>query len=352
MSVLYFSTMKRDLYQVLEVNPRASTAVIEAAWRALMKDAHPDTGASVNGSRATDLNEAHDTLTDTLKRKDYDRANQDLGKTVGSYKLLGQIAEGGFGRTYKAEHKVLKELVCIKDCSNVSLAETSMLVEECRVLWDLRHYALPAMRDLIQLEDGRVLMVMSYIPGLTLEQTITKLKGPMDPESVMWISERIINALNYVHRHGVIHGDLKPQNIIIQEDKHMAVMVDFGLSLVKPTHTSEAKGYTPFFAPPEEITGKPLVPESDYYSLGMTMLYALGGGPEYVERKMVPKDVPDEICSFVKRLIARDVNARPQYGKASDDLGDMISEVRTKVFGRTSSGMKPIFGKKPTVVRH
>ena len=132
----------------------------------------------------------------------------------------------------------------------------------------------------------------------------------------------------------------------------MAVMVDFGLSLVKPTHTSEAKGYTPFFAPPEEVTGKPLVPVSDYYSLGMTMLYALGGGPEYVERKMVPKDVPDEICSFVKRLIARDVNARPQYGKVSDDLGDMISEVRTKVFGRTSSGMKPIFGKKPTVVRH
>lgn len=343
--------MKRDLYQVLEVNPRASVTVIEAAYRALMKEVHPDVGASVHGSRATDLNEAHDTLTDTLKRKDYDRSRQDLGKTVGSYKLLGQIAEGGFGRTYKAEHKVLKELVCIKDCSNVSLAETSMLVEECRVLWDLRHYALPAMRDLIQLDDDRVLMVMSYIPGLTLAQTIEKLKGPMDPESVMWISERIINALNYIHRHGVIHGDLKPQNIIIQEDKHMAVMVDFGLSLVKPTHISEAKGYTPFFAPPEEITGKPLVPESDYYSLGMTMLYALGGGPEHVERKTVPKDVPDEICDFVKRLIARDINSRPQYGKASDDLGDMISQVRAKVFGRTSSSMKPIFGKKPSVVR-
>jgi len=344
--------MKRDFYEVLQVHPRARDTVVEAAYRALMKDLHPDVGASVTGTRAADLNEAHDILSDVLKRKDYDRTRGvDIGKTVGQYKLLAQIAEGGFGRTYKAEHKVVKELVCIKDCSNVSLDETGMLVEECKVLWDLRHYALPAMRDLIQLDDGRVLLVMSYIPGLTLEKTIEKLNGPMDPEAVMWISERIINALNYIHRHGVIHGDLKPQNIIVQEDKHTSVLVDFGLSAVKPTHTSESKGYTPFFAPPEEVAGKPLLPESDYYSLGMTMLYALSGSTEYVERKMVPKDVPSEICDLIRRLIARDINARPQYGNLSDDLGDIIADIRTKVFGRTSSGMKPIFGKRPSVTK-
>lgn len=342
-----------DYYQILEVHPRASLAVIEAAFRAKMKEVHPDTGASTDGTRAVDLNEAHQCLSDPHERRKYDRTRDvDVGKSVGQYKLLDQIAEGGFGRTYRAEHKVVKELVCIKDCSNVTLADTGMLIEECKVLWDLRHYALPAMRDCIQLDDGRVLLVMSYIPGLTLEKTIKQLAGPMDPEHVMWISERVINALNYIHRNGVIHGDLKPQNIIVQEDKHMAVVVDFGLSLVKPTHTDQSKGYTPFFAPPEEIAGKPLVPESDYYSLGMTMLYALGGGPEWVERKMVPQDVPDEICKLVKWLIARDVNSRPQYGKLSEDLGDIISDVRQKVFGRTASGMKPIFGKKPVVARH
>lgn len=349
--LLYF-TMKRDFYQVLEIHPRARTTVIDAAFRALMKDIHPDTGASVDGTRASELNEAHDALVDTTARRRYDRARDvDVGKVVGQYKLLNQIAEGGFGRTYRAEHTVIREMVCIKDCSNVSLADTAMLVEECKVLWDLRHYALPAMRDLIQRDDGQVLLVMSYIPGLTLEKTVQNLKGPMDPESVMWISERIINALNYIHRHGVIHGDLKPQNIIVQEDKHMAVLVDFGLSAVKPTSASESKGYTPFFAPPEEVAGKPLVPESDYYSLGMTMLFALSGSTEHVERKMIPSDVPDEICDFIKRLIARDINSRPQYGKPGDDLGDMIAEVRRKVFGRTSSGMKPIYGKKPVVAK-
>src|ERR1035437_1123536 len=274
--------MKKDLYQLLDVHPRARPAVIEAAYRAMMKEIHPDTGASTDGVRAVEINEAHDALTDPHQRRQYDRSREvDVGKTIGQYTLLDQIAEGGFGRTYRAEHKVVKELVCIKDCSNVTLDDTGMLVEECKVLWDLRHYALPAMRDLIQLDDGRVLLVMSYIPGLTLEKTIEKLGGPMEPESVMWIIERVINGLNYIHRNGVIHGDLKPQNIIIQEDKHMAVLVDFGLSLVKPTHTTQSKGFTPFYAPPEETANKPLVPESDYYSLGMTMLYALSGGHEH-----------------------------------------------------------------------
>jgi serine/threonine protein kinase len=332
--------MKKDLYQVLEVHPKARTSVIDAAYRTLMKEHHPDVGAS--GLIAKDLNEAHEVLTDFLKRRDYDRSKDAAkSKIIGQYKVLEQIAEGGFGRTYKAEHTVLKELACIKDCSNVSLADTGMLIEEAKVLWDLRHYALPAMRDLIQLDDGRVLLVMSYIPGPTLEQLIEK-SGPLDAEHVAWISERVLNALNYIHRHGVVHGDLKPQNIIVQPDKHMAVLVDFGLSDVKPTSKSEAKGYTPFFAPPEEIKGKPLIPESDYYSLGMTMIYALSGGTQHVERKQVPNDVPDPLCQFIRKMIARDVNNRLQY--ATEDLCDVIVEIRKKVFGRHRSGMKPIVG--------
>lgn len=79
------------------------------------------------------------------------------------------------------------------------------------------------------------------------------------------------------------------------------------------------------------------------------MLYALSGSHDHVQRKMVPHDLPDPICDFLKRLIARDVNSRPQYGKYEDNLGDMIKEVRQKTFGRNASGMKPIFGKKPSV---
>jgi serine/threonine protein kinase len=330
----------RDLYQVLQVNPRADKDIIEAAYKALMKKCHPDTGKSTTGDTAKEINDAHDVLSDFLQRKDYDKTRNAINpKQVGPYKILGMIAEGGFGRTYKAEHSILKTQVCIKDCFNVCPENTQMLIDEARCIWDLRHYALPTMRDVIQMDDGRVLLVMSYIPGLTLEQTVKK-HGRLDFECTAWITERIINGMNYLHRNGVVHGDIKPQNIIVQGDIHMAVLLDFGLSDAKPTSVSVSKGYTPFFASPEEVAGKPLIPESDYYSLGMTILYALSGGTEAVERKMIPKDVPDDFCNFVKKLITRDVNSRPQYGK--DDLGDMIVEVREKVFGRRRSCLKPI----------
>jgi len=337
------SIITNNLYEVLEVNPRARTSVIDAAWKALMKEVHPDIpGHSMRGDTAKSLNEAKDILTDSLKRADYDKQLNSINPSaIGPYKIIKQIAEGGFGRTYLAEHKILKEQVCIKDCSNVSLGDSGMLIDECKAVWDLRHYALPAMRDLIKMDDGRLVLIMSYIPGLTLQQIVEKT-GALDSEHVCWITERILNALTYLHRNGVIHGDLKPQNIIVQPEKHMAVIVDFGLSLVKPNSKSEAKGYTEYYAPPEEIDGKPLVPESDYYSLGMTMLFALGGKAEYVTRKEVPDDTPDELCEFIKRLIARNVSGRPQYGK--EDITDTFVEIRKKVFGRHRSGMKPIVG--------
>jgi serine/threonine protein kinase len=332
--------MVKDLYSVLEVHPKASSEVIDAAFKALMKKVHPDTGASSTGTRAKSLNEAHDILVDSIKRDDYDKSQvKSQPKQIGPYKLIDVIAEGGFGRTYKAKHNLLDEFVCVKDCSNVSLQDTQMLIDECKTVWDLRHYAIPAMRDLIQMKDGRVLLVMSYIPGPTLEQ-IVKKHGAIDPEHVCWITERILNACMYLHRSGVVHGDIKPQNIIVQPEKHMAVLVDYGLSLVKPTSRSESKGYTPFFAAPEAVEGKPLLPESDYYSIGMTMIFALSGGTDYVEKKEVPASVANELCNFIRKMIAKSVANRPQYPK--EDIVDTFVHIREKVFGRRSSNLKPL----------
>jgi len=214
-----------------------------------------------------------------------------------------------------------------------------ILEEEAKAVWDLRHFAIPAMRDIIKLDDGSSALVMSYIEGPTLEEVVQK-KGQMDPEHVIWIIQRVLNALQYLHFHGVVHGDIKPQNIIVQPDKHMAVLVDYGLSMVKPKADEENIGYTEIYSPPEQVKGDPLLPETDLYSLGMTALYALNNNERLVRQKKLATSVPKPMRDFLSGLIVRDTLARPNWRKV--DLCDEILKVREAAFGRARSNMKEL----------
>lgn len=259
-----------------------------------------------------------------------------MAKVVGNYRLIEPIAEGGFGVTYRAEHVLVGELVCIKHANNVSPDDTKIMLEEAKAIWDLRHYAIPTMRDVIEMPDGSLALVMSYVPGPTISQIVEK-KKKLDPEHVAWITERVLNGLHYLHFHGVVHGDVKPQNIIVQPKQHMATLVDYGLSSIKPKSSTNTKGYTPVFAAPELEAGNPPLPESDFYGLGMTMIFALGGD---VQAKQVPDKTPEPMCEFIKKLIKINPLQRPNWQKIK--LMDEIKIVRQKSFGRTYSGMKPL----------
>lgn len=326
-----------DLYRLLEVDPRARPGVIHAAYRALQKEFHPDLGGDESTARR--INAAWEVLKDPEKRAQYDKEFVELkGKTIGNYRIVDRIAEGGFGTTYLGEHVISRMPVCIKHCHHVAPLYEQTLVDEARAIWDLRHYSIPVMRDFLKLEDGSLALVMSFIPGLTIEKLV-KEKGRIEPECVAWMMQRVLNALKFLHFNGVIHGDVKPQNIIVQPETHTIVVVDFGLSIVKPTAKSAVKGHTPIFASPEQLGGSPLVPESDLYSLALTMMFALSGSYEDVEGLRVPTKVPDNLCVFLKRFLVRAVRERPNW---SEDLEASLRQVRLQAFGRDHSNLKPV----------
>src|SRR3989338_8358848 len=330
-----------DLYALLEVSPFASSEVLRATHKALMMKYHPD-GNGADEKRAQSVDQAYRILSNDRERARFAQKLKDrTGITVGPYVIRKLIAEGGFGRTYIGEHTITKLPVCVKDCSAIEPEFDDVLVQEAKAMWDLRHFSIPAVRDILHLENGRLALIMSHIQGKTLEQIVEKA-GRLDSEHVAWITERMLNALMYLHHHGVIHGDVKPQNVIIQPESHTVVLVDFGLSVVKQTSHMASKGFTPHYAPPEEVAGQPLLPESDFYSLGMTMIYALSGDHDHVARGNVPKGVPEELCGFIKRLIVRDLLGRPQWQE--ENLFEEIQKLRVKVFGRSRSGMKKIPG--------
>ncbi len=216
-------------------------------------------------------------------------------------------------------------------------------------MWNLSHYSIPAVRSLIQMQDDKLALVMSYVPGPTLTQIVEKLADlgkQLDPIHVAWITERVLNALRYIHYKGVVHGDLKPHNIIVQPKNHEASIVDFGLSQLKPKRKAGNKGYTEFFSAPEVVAGRTILPEADLYSLGMTMIFALTGDPERLKSKEVPKSTPDPMVRFIERLIVKDPIHRPRWPETPDepDLWDEFRQVRIDCFGDSRSHLEQIPG--------
>lgn len=321
------------LYQLLNVDPRASTDVIQAAFKALILKYHPDKPGGVPAI-FRQLTEARDLLVDPRKRQYYDhslKTGMDGKKVIGSYEVLKFLAEGAMGRTYVVRHLMTKKLAVLKACLEISPEHEEIMLNEAGAIWDIRHYAFPAVREVLKLDDGAVAIVMSYIPGPTLEQAVKHL-GPLETIHVGWIFERLLAGLNYLHANGVIHGDIKPQNVVLQPESHGAVMIDFGLSMVKPTGKSMNIGYTEHFSPPEQLSSdrKPLIPETDLYALGMTMLYALTG--KLTKRgDRLPSTIPPEMVKFIQALTDPDIRKRPNWQTA--DLLYEFGQLRTKVFG-------------------
>jgi eukaryotic-like serine/threonine-protein kinase len=245
---------------------------------------------------------------------------------IGNYRLLRTLGEGGFGRTYLAEHTILKKKVVIKQSLFKSAEAQRILLDEAGLLWDVNHWALPTVKDVLLTPEGDLLMVMTCVEGVELYSHVRQ-NGPLDIETVCWITQRVLSGLYYLHYAGIVHRDVKPANIIVNFKTHIATLVDFGLSKLRPDGTPDPSGYTPYFGSPEQVEGRPAIPESDIYSLGMTMLYVLGGD---VTTQTLP-DLPAPLRDYVSAMIQSRPLERPHDCRA---LNERLSEIRVELFGR------------------
>ncbi len=249
----------------------------------------------------------------------------------GHYELVRAIGEGGFSRTYEARHIYLDERACLKQNKHLGEEETARLRREAKLLWDLNHYSLPALRDFFTTEDDGAVLVMQYIDGEELRATLCE-HDALAPETLCWILQRLLNALYYLHGAGVVHGDIKPANIILQPQTHNAVLVDLGQAAIRPKAVSKATGYTMVYAAPELLAGKPPLPASDLYSLALTALTALGGDPH---RRTFPRSVPHPLKAYLAQFFDPDPLKRPDWEQT--DLIRALSDLRFELFERRST---------------
>ena len=197
----------------------------------------------------------------------------------GRYLVVQLIGKGGMGEVYLAVDQRLGSAVALKRTSFAEDANLAAAFErEAKILARLRHPVLPKVSDHFT-DGGDQFLVMEHISGDDLSNRLESSGKAFPLNWVMFWADQLLDALSYLHSHEppIIHRDIKPQNLKLTDENHI-VLLDFGLSKDTATLTvSEAGrsgsivGYTPHFAPMEQIRGTGTNARSDIYSLSATL---------------------------------------------------------------------------------
>jgi eukaryotic-like serine/threonine-protein kinase len=194
-----------------------------------------------------------------------------IGQTISHYKILSKLGEGGMGVVYKAEDLKLTRIVALKFLPHGLDAhepERARFLQEARAAAILNHPNICTVYD-IQEHDGQQFIVMEYVEGKTLREIVPVKKMQDAIGYVIQIAE----ALQEAHTHGIVHRDIKAENIVVNSKNQVKVM-DFGLAKLKGslklTRTSSTVGTLAYMAP-EQIQGGEVDARSDIFSFGVVL---------------------------------------------------------------------------------
>ena len=227
-----------------------------------------------------------------------------IGTIIGNYEILSELGRGGMGVVYKAHEQSLQRVVALKILS-AHLSEDAALVKrflrEARAGARLNHANIVTTHAVGE-HDGTYFIAMEYIKGSPLSKVIRD-KGQLDVRRALEWTRQAADALAEAHRNDIIHRDIKPQNIMIDQAGRVKVM-DFGLAkLLQASTALTADGVllgTPLYMSPEQAEGKKVDARTDLYSLGVVLYEMLGGtqpfpgdSPIAVLRQIIDKPLPD-----------------------------------------------------------
>ena len=209
-----------------------------------------------------------------------------INNTIGKYKSIRLIGEGGMASIYEAEHEMLGTKVAIK-VLNPILSANSQIKErfrnEAKLMASLDHPNITKVIDFDE-QPKQLSIVMEYLNGEDLNQKI-KRNGPLSEKEIFDVFSQTLSAFQYAHEKGIVHRDIKPSNIFILPNGHVKIL-DFGIAKLfgqgnEMTQTGTQMG-TPIYMSPEQVKAdKSIEHRSDIYSLGVTMFCAINGKPPY-----------------------------------------------------------------------
>ena len=262
------------------------------------------------------------------------------------YQLVGKIGSGAFAEVFEAYDLTLDEPVALKIVP-AGKALTARIVREVQAAAALDHPNIVALYDWFSDDDGSVL-VWELVRGDSLDQVGERL----DDGDVAAVGVELLDALAYAHHQGIIHRDVKPQNVMLGDDGHVKVM-DFGIAHLMDADTLTGDGDligTIAYMAPEQAQGKRVQPASDVYSAGMVLYELLAGAHPLrgdtpaetfsnVAAARLPSlaelrpDLPEDLVTLIDAACAPRPAERPTPTYLSDALDDLLRSGRLRSRG-------------------
>ena len=258
------------------------------------------------------------------------------------YQLLDPLGKGGMAFVYRARDLMLERLVAVKvlreDYSG-DPAFQDRFRQEAKAAANLSHPNIVTMHD-FGLDNGLLFLVMEYIPGTDLK-TLIKQHGRFSAEEAVPLLIQACAGIGYAHRAGLVHCDVKPQNMLVTPDLRLKV-ADFGiaraLAAIHPDEQSDVVWGSPQYFAPEQASGAAPSPASDVYSLGIIMFELLTGSLPFQattavdlarlhveeEPPLLSEMIPD-ISPTLEQILAKVLSKEPsQRYRTADQLGRVL----------------------------
>lgn len=274
----------------------------------------------------------------------------------GRYELTHVIARGGMAQVYRARDRLLDRPVALKVLFpelSVDRAFVERFRREAQAAANLSHPNIVPVFDWGE-DGGTYYIVMEYIDGQPLSAAL-RAGGPMPPVRVAQIGARVADALDYAHRHGVIHRDVKPGNVLLTSDEQVKV-TDFGIARAvnteeSLTQTGAVMGTATYFSP-EQAEGMGVDARSDIYSLGVVLYEMVAGRPPFLGDTPVAiaskhvrdnppplRDLNPTVPPALEAIIAKAMAKSPDLRYQS--AGDLRVDLQRYVDGRPVAATDP-----------